>query len=302
MRLHLGTTLLGRDGNPLSAQGAMERARAIEAAGFDGIWMGDAIGGPKRPDPLMWLLVQAAAAPTLEVGTCILIVPLREPIALAQSLLTLHALTRGRFTVGVGTGGPQPTAYELVGRGEEWPRRFTIMTQVLDRMRQVFDGELSGPRGITPWPSVVGGPPILIGAYASGIWVRRAARKYDGWVASAGRTDARTLAEGIKRFRDAGGRRAVVCSVFFDLVGPRVPLADDRPFQIQCGPEEAAERLAYLAEIGFDDVILPKRQQGLAYYEPDITAEELHTLRSLVPKDTRPRPWQERSEAPAARP
>jgi alkanesulfonate monooxygenase SsuD/methylene tetrahydromethanopterin reductase-like flavin-dependent oxidoreductase (luciferase family) len=177
------------------------------------------------------------------------------------------------------------------------------MTSVLEQMRKIFDGEPVGPRGMKTWPSLVGGPPILIGAYASGIWVKRAARKYDGWIASAGRTDTKTLEEAIKRFRDAGGKRAVVCSVFFDLTGPRVPLGPDTPFQIQCGPEEAAERLAWLSEIGYDDVILPKRQQGWAYYEPDITAEELSVLRGLVPKDPRPKPWElrlnPRAESPS---
>jgi alkanesulfonate monooxygenase SsuD/methylene tetrahydromethanopterin reductase-like flavin-dependent oxidoreductase (luciferase family) len=140
----------------------------------------------------------------------------------------------------------------------------------------------------------------LIGAYGSGLWIRRAARHYDGWIASSGRTSLKMLREGIKRYRDAGGRRAMVCSVFFDFSGPRVALDEDRPFQVQCSPEEARERLAFLAELGFDDVILPKRQQGLAYYEPDITVEELATLRSLVPPDPRPRPWVERAKAQAA--
>ncbi len=295
MRLHVGTTLLSPDGNPLDAQGLMERARAVEAAGLDGIWMGDSIGGPRRADPLSWLLVQAAAAPTLEVGTCILIVPPREPFTLAETLLTIHGLTQGRFTVGVGTGGPEPTGFEAVGIGDQWPNRFKLLTQHLKVMREVFDGERTGPRGLGPWPSLLGGPPIMIGAYASGIWVKRAAQNYDGWVASSGRTSIKTIQEGMKRFRDFGGKRALVCSVFFDFVGPRMPLDPDKPFQIQCSPEEAAERLAWLAEIGFDDVVLPKRQQGFNYYEPDITAEELQILRSLMPKDTRPKPWEERA-------
>jgi hypothetical protein len=52
----------------------------------------------------------------------------------------------------------------------------------------------------------------MIGAWESGIWVTRAAKDYDGWMAS-GRTTIRALQEGIKRFRDAGGGRAMVATL-----------------------------------------------------------------------------------------
>ncbi len=121
--------------------------------------------------------------------------------------------------------------------------------------------------------------------------VKRAARGYAGWVASAGRTNVKTLEEGIKRFRDAGGKRAAVCSVFFDLSAPNKPLLEDEPYNLRCGPAAAAERLQRLADPGFDDVVLAKQAKPpLQYYEPDITPEELLTLRSLMPKDER-RPW-----------
>ena len=78
----------------------IELCQRAEAAGFESIWGGehvimpDAIGSkypytpdgkipaePETPipDPLIWLAFAAAAAPTLRLGTCILIVPQRNP-------------------------------------------------------------------------------------------------------------------------------------------------------------------------------------------------------------------------------
>src|SRR5438477_7828447 len=92
MRLGIHMPLKDADtGKPLNARGVMARAKAIEAAGFDGIWIGDGLGGIQRPDPLMWLLVAAAATERIEVGTSIYQVPLRHPVELAQRFLTLQA-------------------------------------------------------------------------------------------------------------------------------------------------------------------------------------------------------------------
>lgn len=287
MKLSVGVTLKGPDGNPLNTSGVMSRARAVEQAGLDGIWMGDALGDMKnqqRPDPLMWLLVAAAATERIHVGTCILIVPLRNPVELAQRLITLHALTNGRFHCGVGTGSEREN-YAAVGVA--FDQRFKILSEHLSTMKRLMSGERIGDAYINPWQTTLGGPPILIGAYASGLWVKRAAREYDGWVASAGRTNVATLKEGVKRFRDNGGVRAVVCSVFFDLKAQRTPLKGDEPFNLRCAPEEAAERLNTLMELGYDEVILAKQPSaGLKYYEPDVEEWELRTLRSLVPMET----------------
>src|ERR1051326_6434484 len=126
MRLGIHLPLKGGDDKPLNAKGVMARARAIEAAGFDGIWIGDGLSGIARPDPLMWLLVAAAATEQIEVGTSIYQVPLRNPVELAQRFLTLQALTEGRFSVGVGSGSGA-AGYAAIGRPEDFDRRFRLL-------------------------------------------------------------------------------------------------------------------------------------------------------------------------------
>src|SRR6185437_12398729 len=124
--------------------------------------------GMTRPDPLMWLLVAAAATTRIEVGTSILIVPLRDPVELAQRFLTLQQLTGGRFTVGVGSGSTRSN-YEALGR--DFDGRFAAMKSDLEVIRALCRGEHAGEAFLNPWPTAVPGPPIVIGAWHSGIWL-----------------------------------------------------------------------------------------------------------------------------------
>jgi alkanesulfonate monooxygenase SsuD/methylene tetrahydromethanopterin reductase-like flavin-dependent oxidoreductase (luciferase family) len=95
MKLGINMPFVRADGDVLTAKDIMTRATMIEEAGFDGIWIGDAIGRMRltRPDPLMWLLPAAAATEHIEVGTAIFQVPLRNPVDLAVRLMTMHAQT-----------------------------------------------------------------------------------------------------------------------------------------------------------------------------------------------------------------
>ena len=116
---------------------------------------------------------------------------------------------------------------------------------------------------------------MLIGAWASGIWVKRAAVDYDGWIASGRHNNQfRTLAEGLKVYRDNGGKRVLIATVGIDLQAPAKPLADDEPFNLRCGPSEAAARLHQLAELGVDDVLM--------VMQPQQSVEELPAIRALM--------------------
>jgi alkanesulfonate monooxygenase SsuD/methylene tetrahydromethanopterin reductase-like flavin-dependent oxidoreductase (luciferase family) len=48
--------------------------------------------------------VAATATRRIEVGTCVLQVPLRRPVELAHRVLTAHLVCQGRLSLGVGAG------------------------------------------------------------------------------------------------------------------------------------------------------------------------------------------------------
>jgi hypothetical protein len=114
----------------------------------------------------------------------------------------------------------------------------------------------------------------LIGSWSGKAWIPRAAKDFDGWIASAARTSFATLAEGIQRYRAAGGSRAIVANIAVDLEAPTTALDDHASFHLRCGRPAAAERLQRLAELGFDDAILVRRSN---------TEAELAAMRNLLP-------------------
>jgi alkanesulfonate monooxygenase SsuD/methylene tetrahydromethanopterin reductase-like flavin-dependent oxidoreductase (luciferase family) len=291
------------DDQPLDAAGVAARAAMVEQAGLDGVWIQDSmIPGVMRPEPLLWLLPAAAATTNIEIGTSIFIVPLRHPVDLAQRFLTLRALTNDRFTAGVGAGSSKPSHDSM---GVDFHDRFRLLYSEMDTIRRLCDGETVGAANLDPWPSVKGGPRFVIGAWHSETSLRRAVTEYDGWMCSAGRTNLETMSEAIKRYRALGGTRAMVSTCPVDLSAPTQRMGDDDPFNLMCDPAEAARRLGRLAALGFDDVLLVKRDHTgrTKMFETDLDPEEILQIRELLPRDET-RPWHEerapRAQAPNA--
>jgi alkanesulfonate monooxygenase SsuD/methylene tetrahydromethanopterin reductase-like flavin-dependent oxidoreductase (luciferase family) len=276
MRLGINLPSRRADGTPLSLDEVLERARKIEQAGFDGIWIGDTVhrGTHVSPDPLMWLLAAATVTQRVELGISVLQVPLREPFELAQRLATLNVLSGGRFSLGVGAGS---TKADFDAVGVDYAARFTLLSKYLPILKGLLNGEQVGSASLAPWARPGGGPRMLIGSWSSGPWVVRAAREYDGWLASGRYTRGlKGLAEGIRRYREAGGRRALIATVYVDLSAPTTPLDENGSFNLVCSPEEAAARLRLVADLGYDDVLLTK--------PIDQTDEDLVRIRALLPR------------------
>lgn len=286
MRIGINLPTYDADGLPLDIAGLSQRAQWIEAAGLDAAW---ALDGSMRfsqmtPDPLMWLLVACAATEHIEVITGIYQIPLRQPIDLAQRFMTLQGLTHGRFSVGVGAGS-EAAGHE--GFGVAFEDRFRLLHEHMDTIRRLCNGEVVGPTNLGPWPSAMGGPPFMIGAWYSDVSLKRAATQYDGWLSSGGKTTVAVISEAIKRYRGYGGKRAVVSTVSVDLGATTSGLADDEPFNLECDPATAAERLNHLEELGYDDVLLMVRDSRRPEAGRDFTLENLQEIRALVPPDTR---------------
>jgi alkanesulfonate monooxygenase SsuD/methylene tetrahydromethanopterin reductase-like flavin-dependent oxidoreductase (luciferase family) len=277
MRLGISLPYTQPDGSAPSAVQLAARAQLIESIGFDVIAQGDHVGSRLRPTPdvLTWLSIAAAATHQVQLASGIIQVPLRHPAELANRLISLHAVSGGRFVAGLGAGSTR-SDYDAVG--VDYTARFKILRQDLPVIQALCRGQPAGAAYLHPWQNMLPGPPILIGAWASGQWVRHAARDYDGWMAS-GHTTFREIAEGIRIFRDYGGKRAMLMTVAVDLRVSRPRLSQDDQFTLACEPAEAAEWLHRLAELGYDDVCL----QRFGHTEATLTADDLRQIRSLLP-------------------
>jgi hypothetical protein len=114
---------------------------------------------------------------------------------------------------------------------------------------------------------------VFIGSWAGSRWIERAAREFDGWIGSGARSSWGALRDGIKRFRDLGGARAIVTNVRVDLSSQVAsPDGPGDPCDLKCPPDVARERLHRLRECGYDDIVL-----GPAHHD----AAHLGELRAL---------------------
>ena len=189
---------------------------------------------------------------------------MRNPVELAQRVLTTHLLSGGRLLLGVGAGS---TPTDFAALGLDFAGRFGRLDASLALMRRLWAGEQVDGATLAPvWPEALGGPPVLIGSWAGSKWIERAAREFDGWIGSGARSSWRALRDGIARFRDLGGKRAVVTNVQVNLDSPTAsPDGPDDPCDLACPPKVARDRLERLCALGFDDVVLVTRRHDAAH-------------------------------------
>jgi alkanesulfonate monooxygenase SsuD/methylene tetrahydromethanopterin reductase-like flavin-dependent oxidoreductase (luciferase family) len=243
---------------PVTGAEFIKGAQHIEELGYAGIWMADVIGrGHFLLDPLVGLAAVAGATSRLELGTCILQVPLANPVSLARRVLTASLVANGRFVLGVGAGS---TAADFETVGRDFQARFTTLDESLGTMKRLWRGERVGSAQLDPWPHTLGGPPVLIGAWG-GRWVQRAAAEFDGWIGSGAHATWQQVEGAMERFRAAGGGRAVLVSVIADLDDDG-PFGPDTQVNLRCPPDEAKRRLQRLGELGFDDVVMISANQS----------------------------------------
>jgi alkanesulfonate monooxygenase SsuD/methylene tetrahydromethanopterin reductase-like flavin-dependent oxidoreductase (luciferase family) len=241
---------------PLVVEHVSSVARQVEALGFHGLWVTDAFArGKPTLDPLILLGALATQTSRIELGTCVVQVPLRHPVEHAHRVTTLSALSQGRFRFGVGSGS---TKHDFDAVEADYDARFKTLTRYLEVMRRVWAGEAVFGPAVSAWPGTEGGPPVLLGAWRSERWINLSAKVLQGWIASGIHTSWEDLAIGLKMFRDAGGKRAVLANIFTDFRDQPggLPFTHVPKISLFCSPAEARDRLRRLEDLGIDDALL----------------------------------------------
>jgi alkanesulfonate monooxygenase SsuD/methylene tetrahydromethanopterin reductase-like flavin-dependent oxidoreductase (luciferase family) len=242
-------------------------ARRVEARGFAGLWVTDAFGrGRPTLDPIVLMSVIAAVTRQTEIGTCVLQVPVRHPVELAHRIAGLHAMTGQRLQLGLGSGSTKAD-FDLVGA--DYETRFKTLMSSLEIMRKAWRGEplasATGGGALTPWPGTEGGPAVLLGAWRNKRWIVYAAEQCQGWIASGLYSQPEELAVGMKIYRDAGGKRAILANVILDLKGggEGMPLGGRATVMLTGSDAEALDRLKRIRDVGFDDILCMTQPESL---------------------------------------
>lgn len=81
----------------------METVLEAERLGFDSVWTGESWGSD-TVTPLTWVLAQTTK---LKAGAGIMQMSARTPACAAMTMMTLNAMSGGRFLMGIGPSGPQ---------------------------------------------------------------------------------------------------------------------------------------------------------------------------------------------------
>ena len=185
-------------------------ARAAEAAGFESLWV------PQIPDEFDAMTAAALmgdATSTIEIGTAVVPIQTRHPVAMAQQALATQEACLGRFTLGLG-----PSHHWIVEDmlGLTYDKPAVRIRHYLDVLEVAFAGP--GPVDVENDDFTVHNPldvtnlgptPILLAALAP-VMLRIAGERTDGtilWMAYE-RAIAGHVAPRLTAAAAAAGRRA----------------------------------------------------------------------------------------------
>lgn len=128
------------------------------------------------PTPLVTAGAILARTTNVSVAIAALLVPLHDPVRVAEQIAVLDLLSKGRIIVTTGIGY-RPVEYAALGR--DWSRRGALLDEAIETMQAVWNGEPIEVDGeqvvIGPRPYTRPHPMLLIGG-SSKVAARRAAR------------------------------------------------------------------------------------------------------------------------------
>ena len=262
-------------------------ARRAEQLGFESLWAWDHMFlGTRRVYPflesLTTLTVLATATDSIELGTGILVMPLRGAAVLAKTAATIQAVSQGRLTLGLAVGWYER---EFNACGVPFHRRGRIFDENLALMKDFWTGErVSGEAAGIPFADAVmlpaprRRPRLLVGGYVDRV-LRRVGAQSDGWLTYFYEPDAfrtawgkiRGYAEDAGRdpdalenvaqlalcidnnFEDADRRARAYINEYFDLPAWSSATAESA---IRGTPEQCAEQITAYVDAGVQHICL----------------------------------------------
>ncbi len=259
---------------PVDPSSIPERARRLERAGFDSLWVSDhvvmpGVIGSRYPfaadgvatwatnqpwtEALVALAAAAAVTTRVRLGTAVLVLPQRNPMLVAKQVGSLDAISGGRVELGVGAGWLRE---EFVALAADFDARGRRTEEWIALLRECWTGRPAahdGPGyhlepGTVMLPKPIGRVPILVGGHSPAA-LRRAGQFGDGWLAQQAvpRIDPRELGREIATVHAAAaavGRDAADLKVILRLV------------ESAGREQQVAEHLGDFSAAGVDEIVV----------------------------------------------
>lgn len=166
-------------GNVTQAESFAESFAHVDQAeqmGLDGVWLAESHFNPQRAvlsSPMVIATGIAARTKRMKVGTAVQILPLTNPLRMAEEAATLDHVSEGRFEFGIGrSGGPGSYEGYNISYGESRER----FAESLEVMKKAWTQERFSHEGqfytyndvcLVPKPYQVPHPPLRMAATTS---------------------------------------------------------------------------------------------------------------------------------------
>lgn len=125
MRFGFQTHVRGTAGPRELFPGLIDVFVAAEELGFSSGWVAqhhlESVAG-RLPSPLVLLAAVAARTRTIGLGTSVVVLPLEDPLRVAEDAAVVDALSGGRLQLGLGAGGPSAREFAAFGRDPQQRR------------------------------------------------------------------------------------------------------------------------------------------------------------------------------------
>ncbi len=169
----------------------LSQIAAAEDLGFNSCWLTEHhfCDDGYTPSPLVIAAAIAARTRAMRSGTNLMLLPLADPVRMAEDAATVSLLSGGRFDLGVGIGYRQ---LEFDQFQRQLSHRPSLVEEGIEIIRRAWSGEpvnFSGKRfqvgdlRITPAPQTT--PKIYLGGMVEPA-IQRAARVADGFLSTGG--------------------------------------------------------------------------------------------------------------------
>lgn len=120
-----------------------EQVALADRLGFDILWLAEHHFGAQQgvaSQPLLVALAAALRTRRIAVGTSLTVLPLHHPLAVAEQLATLEALTGGRLSIGFGSGSA-PAEFAGFGVAFAAEERLARFQEGLDVLERAWSGD-----------------------------------------------------------------------------------------------------------------------------------------------------------------